>query len=90
MGLLGTKALLCPPFLVFRKWASFTLHGFPCQILADQRKGGDAKTREEQPSNNSTALGRDPDSHSRDTHNDGGILYISEKSYIPYASFRSE
>ena len=23
MGLLGTKAFLCPPFLVLGKWASF-------------------------------------------------------------------
>ena len=27
--LLGTKAFLCPPFLVLWKWASFSLHGLP-------------------------------------------------------------
>ena len=29
VGLLGTKAFPCPPFLVFRKWASFSLHDLP-------------------------------------------------------------
>ena len=29
VDLLGTKASLCPPFLIFRKWASFNLHGLP-------------------------------------------------------------
>ena len=43
--LLGAKAFLCPPFLVLRKWASFSLHGLPSlsykeqvQIVADQRR----------------------------------------------------
>ena len=46
-----------------------------------------AETREEQSSNNSTALGQDPGSLSRDSDNDVGILYTLEKSDIPYASF---
>ena len=29
VGLLGTKAFLCPSFLVFRKQASFSLHDLP-------------------------------------------------------------
>ena len=29
VGLLGTKAFLCPEFLVFRKWASLGLLGLP-------------------------------------------------------------
>ena len=38
-------------------------------------KGGDAETREEPSSNNSIALGQDPGSLSRDTHNDVSTLY---------------
>ena len=49
------------------------------QIAAHQGKEGDAKSREEQSRNKSTALGQDPGSLSRDTHNDVGILCI------PYA-----
>ena len=30
VGFLGTKAFLCPSFLVFRKWASLSLHDLPC------------------------------------------------------------
>ena len=63
MGLLGTKTFLCASFLVYRKQASFSLHGLPRVPKGKLRhscrsgKGGDAKTREEQSSNNSTALG---------------------------------
>ena len=46
--------------------------------------------RKEQLRNNSTALGQGPDSLSRDTRNDVGILYTKERSYIPFASFRNE
>ena len=53
-------------------------------------KEGGAKTREEQSKNSSRALGQDPGSLSRDTHNDGGTLIHLEKSYVPYASFRNE
>ena len=52
VGLLGTKAFLCPPFLVFRKWASFSLHDLPRaprgrfrQLLI--RKGRGSRAREE-------------------------------------------
>ena len=94
IGLLGTKAFLCPPCLILRKWASFSLHGLPwvqgqVQTVADQEREG-RQTREEQSRNNRTALGQDPGSFSRDIHNNGGILYTWEKSYIPYASFRNE
>ena len=37
-------------------------------------KGGDANTREDQSANNRTALGQDPGSLSRDTHNGVDIL----------------
>ena len=45
MGLLGTKAFLCPPFLVSRKWASFSIHALPApkeqvQTVAEQGSGG--------------------------------------------------
>ena len=93
VGFLGTKSFLCSPFLIFRKLASFNLHGLPCvprgrfrQLLMEEgRQGND----EEEP-NNSTALGQDPGSSSRDTHNDVGILYTYEKNYIAYAYLRNE
>ena len=46
------------------------------QAVADQG-------REEQSSNNSTALGQDPGSLSRDTHSNIGrhLIHIREKSY---------
>ena len=51
MRLLGTKTFPCPPFLVFRKWASFKP---PCPSLSSKgqvqtvAEGGDAETTEEQ------------------------------------------
>ena len=55
VGLQGTKAFLCTPFLVCRKYASFSLHDLPWitkgrfkQLLI--RKGGDSETRGEQSS----------------------------------------
>ena len=38
-------------------------------------KEGDAETGEEESRNNSTALGQEPGSLSRDSHNNTGILY---------------
>ena len=47
------------------------------QGAASDRSGkeGDAKTGEEESRNNSTALGQDAGSLSRETHNDIGILH---------------
>ena len=50
------------------------------QTIVDQGSrwgvgGRNEKTRELQSRNNSTALGQDPGSHSRDTHNNISILY---------------
>ena len=86
MGLLGTKAFLCPPFLVFRKWVLIQL---PWPSLSSQgrfrqlliREGGDAKTREEQSSNSTAALRQNPGPISRDRHKDVGILHLREKLY---------
>lgn len=52
----------CPPFLVFRKWASFSLHGLPeFQGAGSEgcrsRKGGDEETRKERSRNNSFGTG---------------------------------
>ena len=89
------KAFLCLLFLAFRKWVSSASMAFPefqgagsdsCSL----GKGVDAKTREEELGKNSTALGQDPGSLSRDTHNDIGLLHTQEKRYIPSASFRNE
>ena len=72
MGLLG-MAFPCPPFLVCREQtpASKT---FPEFLRGDLNscssgKGEDAETKEEQPGNNSAALGQSPGSASRDTRN---------------------
>ena len=82
-------------FLFFRKWASFSLHSPPWvprgkfrQLLI--RKGRRCKDKGGQSSNISIDLGQDPDSMSRDTHKDVGILHTWEKRYIPFACFRNE
>lgn len=96
MGLLGTKAFLCPAFLVFRKWVSFSLHALPWaprgrsrQVLIRERrgckvKGGTVKKQQ-------YGLGQNPGPLSRDPHNDIGrhLIHLREK-YILYASFRDE
>ena len=54
VGLLGTKVFLCPSFLIFRIWISFSLHGLlspkgQLQAVADQgRKGMQRKVRNSQ------------------------------------------
>ena len=55
-------------------------------------KGGDAEIREEQPRNNSAALGQGPGSISRDTHNNIFKLFIELKpprnGRCQYSSFQ--
>ena len=66
MGLLGMEAFLCLPFLVSREQspASMTVPQFQRADLnsCQSGKGGNAETREEQPRNNSAALGQGPGS----------------------------
>ena len=69
VGLLGTKAFLGPPFLDYRKWASFSLQDLPCVPKGRYKQletGGGVETRQEQ-SRNSAALGQSPGFPSRDT-----------------------
>ena len=89
------KVFLCLLFLAFRKWVSSASMAFPefqgaGSGSCSPGKEGDAKTREEQSSNNSTVLGQGPGSFSLDAHNDIGLLHTREKRYIPSASFRNE
>lgn len=78
-GVLGVKAFLCSPFLVFRNWASFSLHGLPSiskgqvQEVTLSGKEVNPHTREEQLRNSSTASGQDPGSFPRDTRKGVGI-----------------
>ena len=79
--LLGTKAFLCPPFLVLRKWVWFSRYDLPWvprdrfrQLLIEEGRG--CKDKEERSRSNSTSLGQDPGSLLRDTHNNIGILYV--------------
>ena len=66
-------AFPCPPFLVCREQtpASKTFPEFLRGNLnsCSSGKGEDAETKEEQPGNNSAALGQSPGSASRDTRN---------------------
>lgn len=59
MGLLGTRASLCPPWLVFRKEASASMTYPKFQRAGLHRcksgKGGEAETGEEEPSRRSGA-----------------------------------
>lgn len=82
VGLLRTKAFLCSPFLVCRKWASFSLYGLPCvwggrfrQLLIRRGReckdeGATVKKQEYSHGTGSWCI------FSRDIHNDIGILYI--------------
>ena len=79
-GAPGHTRLSVSPFLIFRKWASFSLQDVPWvprgrfrQLLI--REGRDAETREEQSRNNSTALWQGPGSLSRDIRNGIFTLY---------------
>ena len=80
VGLLGTNALLCPHFLFLGNGPHSASTAFPkfqrtgLDSCCSGKEGG-AKTREEEPRNNSTALGQDPGSLSEDTHDDTGILH---------------
>ena len=53
-------------------------------------KGGDAETREEQPRNNSAALGQGPGSASRDTHNNIFKLFCRTKTPTKWKMFQRE
>ena len=80
MGLLAQKPFCVPYFLFLENGPPSVPTTFP-EILGAgsdrcwSGKEGDAKTREEQSGNNSTALGQDPGSPPRYTHNGVGFLY---------------
>ena len=88
------KPFCFPHFFVLRKWASasktFPEYEGRGSDSYWSGKGRDAKTKEEESRNNNAALCQDRGSLSRGIHNDAGILYTEEKSYILYASFRNE
>jgi len=78
LGLLGTKAFLCPPLLVFRIWASFSLHDLPCaprgrfrQMLI--REGRGCKDKGGGVKKQCYSLGAGSWFLSRDTRDDVGI-----------------
>ena len=81
LGLLGTKAFLCPLFLVFRRWASVQPPWPPLcskgqvQTVDDGEREGIERQGRNSQSNNNAALGQDPGSPSRAIYNDIGILY---------------
>ena len=85
MGLLGL-AFVCPPFLVCREQTPASLT-FPEFLRVDLNscssgKGEDAETKEEQPGNNSAALGQSLGSASRDTRNSIFKLSIEKEMAI--------
>ena len=91
VGLLGTEAFLCPPYLVCREQTPASMT-FPELQRADSNscssgKGGDAETTEEQSRNNSAALGQGPGSTSRDTHNNIFKLFIELKPPMEDVAF---
>ena len=84
-------AFLCPPFLVLRKWAWFSLHGLPWvprgrfgQLLIREGRGcrdqGGAVKKQ-----GSTALGQGPGSLSREAQNNTGVSHTQVKTYFPDA-----